>query len=201
MDRGFRGVIFDLDGTLVDSQLDFSAMRSETGCPAGIGLLEYRDTLGSERERKQIDRVIHRHEMAGARVASWMPGARHLLLTLAAMNMHLGVVTRNSRPATELTLDSLGAPPLDIVTREDARPKPHPDGLLQLARHWAIEPAQLAYVGDFRFDIEAAARAGMRSALYLQPDNRDCADRADRVFRHFDELLPWLLGETRSATG
>lgn len=42
---GPRAVIFDLDGTLVDSRLDFSAMRAELQAPEGVGLLEYIDGL------------------------------------------------------------------------------------------------------------------------------------------------------------
>ncbi len=194
MAQGFAGVIFDLDGTLVDSQLDFPAMRRETGCPEGTGLLEFLESLPDAPSRQRIQAVIHRHEMAGARIASWMPGALELLQALAGAGLPTGIVTRNSRPATQLTLELLGAPPLDLITREDAAPKPSPEGLLQLARRWELAPEQLVYIGDFRFDLEAAANAGMRSALYLQARNRDYAAAADRVFEHFDELLDWLLG-------
>jgi HAD superfamily hydrolase (TIGR01509 family) len=193
MPASLYGVIFDLDGTLVDSRLDFVAMRRETGCPEGTGLLEYLAGLASPEARQRTAAIIDRHEMAGAAAATWMPGARQLLEALCEQEIPVGIVTRNSRSATELTLRTLEAPTMDLVTREDARPKPDPDGLLQLAARWNIVPAELAYIGDFRFDLEAAAAAGMRSALYLQPDNRDYAHLADWSFTHFDELGAWLL--------
>jgi HAD superfamily hydrolase (TIGR01509 family) len=131
--------------------------------------------------------------MAGAARATWMPGAARLLNKVAEAQLPLGIVTRNSREAAGKTLAALGAPELDLVAREDARPKPDPDGLLQLAERWQLGPKDLAYVGDFRFDIEAAKRAGMTAVLYLQDKNRHYADDADLVFSHFDELAHWLV--------
>jgi HAD superfamily hydrolase (TIGR01509 family) len=194
MPHRVSGVIFDLDGTLVDSRLDFAAMRRETGCPEGTGLLEYLAGIPSAEARQRTAAIIHQHEMAGAAAATWMPGARRLLETLGKQGIPRGIVTRNSRSATELTLRSLDAPTMDLVTREDALPKPDPDGLLQLAGRWNIGPDRLAYIGDFRFDLEAAASAGMRSVLYLQADNREYAHLADWSFSHFNELHAWLLG-------
>lgn len=190
-----HGIIFDLDGTLVDSQLDFAGMRRETGCPPQRGLLEHIDTLTDEDARRKAEAVIHRYEMKGARAASWMPGAATLLQRLSSSAMPVGIVTRNSRTAARLTLESLGAPALDLITREDAAPKPDPEGLLQLADRWSLGANVLAYVGDFRFDLEAAHRANMTSVLFLQNDNRDYADMADVVFSHFDELANLLALE------
>jgi len=187
-----HGIIFDLDGTLVDSQLDFDGMRRETGCPPQRGLLEHLDTLDDKHARQQAEAVIHRYEMAGARAAKWMPGADILLQRLSVSVMPVGIVTRNSRSAAQLTLDALGAPSIDLITREDAAPKPDPEGLLQLADRWSLGANVLAYVGDFRFDLEAARRANMTSVLFLQDGNRDYAEMADVVFSHFDELAKLL---------
>jgi HAD superfamily hydrolase (TIGR01509 family) len=199
--RHLQGIIFDLDGTLVDSQLDFAAMRRETGCPEGVGLLEFVEALEQPAHREQALAIIHHHEMAGAKAARWMPGAEAAVLALRNAGLPIGVVTRNSRAAAEHTFKALRVPPIDLVTREDARPKPDPDGLLQLAKRWRLVPSTLAYVGDFRFDLEAAQRAGMSAILYLQPDNAGYASGADLVISHFDELLELLpLTATMSTT-
>ena len=187
-----KGIVFDLDGTLVDSALDFAAMRKETGCPEGMGLLEFIDTLDSVEQRSAAEAVIHHYEMQGARQATWMPGADTLLAGLCAAGIPLGIVTRNSQEAAALTLAQLDAPAIPVIAREDARPKPDPDGLLQFARRWQLPTEHLAYVGDFKFDIEAARGAGMTAVLYLQSDNGAFAANADLVFSHFDQLAEWL---------
>lgn len=188
-----RALIFDLDGTLVDSRLDFAAMRRELDAPAGMGLLEYVDTLPSDAARAEAMAVIHRHEIAGAELATWMPGAREVLHALHAAGTPTAIVTRNSRQAARLTMERLGMPAIPMKAREDAAPKPDPEALLLLAMEWDLAPAHCAYVGDFRYDIEAAQRAGMLPVLYVAADAPPTACMPPtRLLRDFRTLLDWL---------
>ena len=191
---GIRGVIFDLDGTLVDSGLDFAAMRNELGFPAGIGLLEHIETLDDPAARQAAHQVILKHELAGAARATWMPGARELVHQLHAAGVPLAILTRNAQQVVEATLDIMALPFDPVLTREHCPPKPKPDGLLHIARCWGIAPSDLVYVGDFRFDIEAARNAKMRSCLYRNARNGDYAHEADWVIEHFEELRAILPG-------
>jgi HAD superfamily hydrolase (TIGR01509 family) len=161
-----RALIFDLDGTLVDSRLDFRAMRMEIGAPDGVGILEYISGLASEADRQAATAVVHRHELLGARSATWMPGAQSTLKRLHQRRVPLAIVTRNSREAATLTMRRLAMPPIPLVAREDAPPKPDPSALLSLASQWRMPPGECAFVGDFDYDIEAARRAGMHPVLY-----------------------------------
>ena len=65
----FAAVLFDLDGTLVDTRLDFAALRLELGFPEGIGVLEHLATLEDPEQAAWASTVIDRHEMEGAAVA------------------------------------------------------------------------------------------------------------------------------------
>jgi HAD superfamily hydrolase (TIGR01509 family) len=188
-----HAAIFDLDGTLVDSRLDFAAMRQELGAPRDVGLLEYIETLSSARAREAAMEVVHRHEIAGAQVASWMPEAEETLHTLHRQGTPIAIVTRNSRFAARLTMDRLGMPAIPLKAREDAAPKPDPEALLAIAAHWEIAPAFCAYIGDFRYDIEAAERAGMTPVLYVAGEELT-ADYPPtvRVLRDFGILPHWL---------
>ncbi len=183
-----QGMIFDLDGTLVDSGLNFAEIRAELGIPATQGLIEYMESLTDPRAQARVREAIHAFEIAGARRATWMPGARELLLALADIGRPVAILTRNMREAVTLTCQSLDMPVELILTREDCRPKPDPDGLWQIARAWKIAPEHLVYVGDYRFDLEAARNACMRSCLYRNPRNGAWAEMADWVIDHFDEL-------------
>jgi HAD superfamily hydrolase (TIGR01509 family) len=199
-ERRLRALIFDLDGTLVDSRLDFAAMRQEIGAPHGIGLLEYIDTLSSIDERQSAMAVIHRHENAGALAATWMPGAEVALAKLHRRQTPIAIVTRNSREAARRTMERLGIPPIPLMAREDAPPKPHPGALLAIAGRWQIEPAHCAYIGDFRYDIEAARRAGMLPVLYvgtgeIPAEYHGTGDETLRILRDFSTMTDWLAQE------
>ena len=191
----WRGVVFDLDGTLADSRLDFDAMRAETGCPPGTGLLEFIDHLDSEAERARAIGIIHRYEMDGARRATWIDGAESLCRQLSGSGMPIGVFTRNSREAATLMIETLGIPCKALIAREDAAAKPDPEGLLKIAAAFGMPTGQILCVGDFRYDLEAAANAGMSSCLYDPTGGSPHGVLADHVIRRFEELAPLLLGD------
>lgn len=188
-DTQLRAVIFDLDGTLVDSRLDFTAMRRELDAPQHLGLLEYIETLAAPRDREEAMAVVHRHEIAGAEAATWMPGAEETVHGLHAQGLPIAIVTRNSRAAATHTMRRLGMPSIPLKAREDAAPKPDPEALLALAAEWALKPSVCAYIGDFRYDMEAAERAGMVPILYVGQGEAEAAF-AGRValLRDFREL-------------
>lgn len=193
-----EGVIFDLDGTLVDSRLDFAALRRQLGCPPDIGVLEFVAALDDADAALAADAAIHAFEMTGAREATWMPGAQALLDCLHNQDLPTAILTRNKREAVALTVDNLGIEVDLILTREDCLPKPDPEGLLHIARHWRRDPAKLVYIGDFRFDLEAARRAGMKACLYRNTRNADFIRLADWVIVHFDELRQAFSASSRS---
>ncbi|ENO16645.2 HAD family hydrolase [Marinobacter nanhaiticus D15-8W] len=184
----FGAIAFDLDGTLVDSGLDFFAIREELGFPQGIGLLEHIATLSDPAAVAHAHAVIHRFEMAGARRATWMPGAQELLLHLKAFDVPVAILTRNSREAVAATDAALGLGIELILTRDDAPPKPDPGGLALIAEQLGTAPDRMTYVGDYVDDLTAARRAGMAAGLYRNERNARFVGQADYVIRHFNEL-------------
>ena len=188
-----RGLIFDLDGTLVDSGLDFAAIRQETGFPDGEGLLEHLAGLDDPREKTAAEAIILRHEMEGALAATWMPGAQALLQGLVQAALPIGIVTRNNRVPAQLMLDALDIPCNELVAREDAPAKPHPGGLLTIAGRWNMSPSELVYVGDYLFDLQAAHNAGMLACWYDGGRGLSYAAQADVVIEHFDKLAELLF--------
>ncbi len=193
----FLGIVFDLDGTLADSRLDFAGMRADTGCPQGTGLLEYVEGLDSEPERQRAMAIIHEYEMAGARSASWIDGAEALCRLLAERRMPFGIFTRNSREAATLMMETLAIPTDVLVAREDAAAKPHPEGLLTIASGFRLAPDRMLCVGDFLYDLQAAANAGMPSCLYDPAGDSPHAAQADYVVNEFSALADLLYGDSQ----
>lgn len=188
-----RAVIFDLDGTLVESNVDFAALRVRMGFPAGEGILEHLETL-PEPARSEAAARVREAEIAGARAAIAMPGARNLLMSLRESQVPTAVVTRNTRGAAELSLECLGVGELPLLTREDCAPKPDPEGPLMLAARWGLKPAEILFVGDFIWDLRTARAAGMPSCLFapaFQP-RPTLESQADHVVRSLSEVRKLL---------
>lgn len=192
-----RAIVFDMDGTLVDSQLDFARIRSDLAVPAGQGVLETLEQLQGDAAARAWE-ILDDHEMAGARLAQWMPGAEEALQALEEKEIRFAVLTRNSRRAADTVSQRLGLRTRWLVTREDAPPKPDPTALQKLCHEWELPPAEVAMVGDFHYDLDAGRNAGCRTVLYLggrNPEELDYCDRADLLLDCFtrpEPLWAWL---------
>jgi HAD superfamily hydrolase (TIGR01509 family) len=161
-----RGMIFDLDGTLVDSGLDFPLMRREMGLPEGTHILEGLAEIPPGARLDECLRILDRHEQEAAERATLMPGAGELLAALTARNIPQAVLTRNSRTGTSRVLNRLGLSFPCVLTREDAPPKPDPAGLLKICSIWQTRVAEVIFMGDYLHDINCGRNAGMRTILY-----------------------------------
>ncbi len=189
-----RGVIFDLDGTLVSSSLDFIQIRKAIGCPVA-DVLAHVDSLSDE-ERRQAMGTIESFEMQDALTSVPLEGAHECIGLLEKLGLPKAILTRNCQQATRHKL-AHGRWQFDaILSRDDAPPKPSPEGLLTIAKQWQIPHHQLVYLGDYHYDVDAANHAGMISCLYAPdttPDTTpDYSDRAQYVFSHLDDFSHWL---------
>lgn len=157
-----KGVIFDLDGTLIESSLDFKKMRDDIGCPQNEDILDFIDAIDSNETKQTAEAIVLQHELDDAQTAQWLPIGKAMIAQAQSLNLPMAIVTRNCHQAARIKLTN-NQTPIDLVlTREDAPPKPDPTALLMVAEQWNIAPADLMYVGDFRYDKEAAINAGMQ---------------------------------------
>ncbi len=182
-----RGVVFDLDGTLVDSALDFDLMRAEMGLAPGLPILEALATL-PDAEAARCRDILQRHEHAGGRRAIVLPGVVDLLAALDRLQVRRAVWTRNSRSVAVATLERLGLRFDRIVAREDAPAKPNPTAIWGICDAWRLDRRNILMVGDYRFDVEAGRRAGVRTALYTagrEPHECEGFELADHYVRCF----------------
>ena len=192
-----RGVVFDLDGTLVVEELDFEAMRREIGLPSGTPLLEAVERLhGPAREAALA--VLRRHELAAAETARLNPGVADFLGWLAGRGVRQAVLSRNMREAVVKVLGRCGLSFDLVLAREDAPYKPSPEGLWQICAAWGLAPAEVLMVGDYLYDMQAGRSAGTRTALVTHGRALPFAGLADVAFASFEDvpdvLRRWVGG-------
>ncbi len=158
-----KAVAFDLDNTLVSSNLDFVALREELCCPADQDLLLHVENQRCDTIKGDMEKTILEHEMRDAQHSAPMLGALDLLAKLKAAQFHLAIVTRNCRRATFKKMSVNNIQVDQVISREDYPAKPNPASLFALCQQWALRPEQLLYVGDHLYDIKTAHNAGSMS--------------------------------------
>lgn len=181
-------VVFDLDGTLIDSRGDIVAalnhalLRTGRGpLPAqlivrfvgdGARLLISRSAQLPE-DSREVDELLEHflnyyveHPVDFTR---WMEGAREVLDTLSAMpDLALALCTNKPRASTDVVLSALGITDFFRATYAGGdlpEKKPSPVPLLHLAELMGLPPAGIVMVGDGPQDVESARAAGMRSVV------------------------------------
>lgn len=161
-----KGIIFDLDDTLVKTSLDFGLLKKQIDCPSDADILTYIDELSCPNQQKLAANIVLQHELDDARSSKWMPGAKEFVQAAAQEGLPLAIVTRNCKAATELKVKQNAIPIECIITREDAPPKPDPTALLIIAAQWQMTPSDLAYIGDYIYDIQAAHNGQLQAWLF-----------------------------------
>lgn len=185
-DRIIAGIIYDLDGTLVSSSLCFSEIRKQLGCERQQDVLTFIEQLGCEQQRQKANQIVYQHEWQDALGASVIEGAKEMIAWCDQLSIPQAIVTRNNAQAAQQKVDRCQLDIDWVITREQFAAKPDPSALLHISNVWQIKPANILYVGDYVYDIEAAERANMPSLLVNANAVNDFAHRADY---HFDTLL------------
>jgi HAD superfamily hydrolase (TIGR01509 family) len=161
-----QGIIFDLDDTLVHAKLDFVSMKREIGCQPEHDILTFIDGLSCAKSKALAQNIVLQHELEDAKSSQLIKGALDFILRARQHALPLAIVTRNCRQAVAIKLKRNNIPIDLVLTREDALPKPHPEALLAIATQWRLPPANIAYIGDYIYDIQAAHNAKMQAWLF-----------------------------------
>lgn len=180
MNQKLKLLIFDLDDTLLHSNLDYSELRFQVAelfsspLPPEITLkmpiLELLKRLKHESQDKFIEGscIIDEAERKAAKTATIISGAEKLPLLLKKYNLKSAIYTNNSKKTIGLYLTNPVFEFLkefSILTRDDfSRPKPDPEGILSIIEGFQdnkISKRNTLYIGDSYLDAIAANRAGI----------------------------------------
>lgn len=178
--------IFDLDGTLIELNLDFDNIRRALG----IGdryILEAILKLDKDTRRQKLE-ILKEFEIRAALTAKLMPYAREALRLLDDLGLKKGIVTRNCRESVEIVIDRFGLELDFVITREDAKPKPSPEPVLLALKLAKSKPERSIVIGDYKFDLIAGRRAGTKTALVLNERNKGFSYLADYVLYSLKDI-------------
>jgi pyrophosphatase PpaX len=206
----FGTVLFDLDGTVVDSgAIILASMRHATWevlgrhysdeellqAVGGPGLEAQMSALAPDHVERLVD-VYRAHNEPLHDELEACAGMEDVLVRLHEEGRRLGIVTAKRRATVELAFDRVPLGHLfeTIVGGDETeRHKPDPEPLLLAAERLGADPADTAYVGDSPFDVRAAKAAGMFAVAVtwgrIHDRARLEAEQPDAIVDTAEELL------------
>lgn len=217
----FDAVLFDLDGTLLDTAPDLGAAVNHvltscnmaplsdeiirrTASDGALGLLRagFGDEELAKRDaqglRQQLLDYYASHLYIGTRP---YPGMVEFIGWLNGQGIRWGIVTNKPAFLTEpLMAQVTELPGCGVIVSADTLPvrKPHPDPLYYACNKLDVLPGRALYVGDHERDIEAGRAAGMQTVIagwgYIDPAMALESWQADHHFCDVEALQAWLAG-------
>ena len=218
MKRSIRTVLFDLDGTLVDSAPDLAGAANELRQENGHAALPYehlrpmvgagaRGMVGLAFGVKPGDdgyealkaRFLALYAKRLLHSTTVFAGVWSVLDHLEQQGLNWGIVTNKAHHLALAVTEGLGLHPrAGVLIGGDSTPfaKPHPEPLLEAARRLQADPTACAYVGDDLRDIQAGRAAGMATLAagwgYLGQGEPIHEWGADSLLEQPQSLLRWL---------
>jgi 2-phosphoglycolate phosphatase len=214
-----QAVLFDLDGTLVDTADEFvvvvQALRAEhnlgpmdadvirslvsngswTLVKVALGMNESHPELAAKRGR-----LLELYTEVLGTVAKPYPGITDLLAELARRDIPWGLVTNKPRAYAEPLMETLNfnpAPACMVCPDDVTDTKPHPEPLYLACKQIDCLPHRCIYVGDHARDIDAGRGAGMYTIAacygYIEAGDDPSKWGADASVEHSTELLSALF--------
>ncbi len=200
-----KAVLFDLDGTLINSRIDFRQMKDALikyleAAGVKLGLLsnamlnyeimekstKYLQQKGYSKDRireilGQASKIMDQFELESLEEVSLIEGVSETLEALKNKRLKLGIMTRSCREYTEKVLSKFGLLKYfdAIVARDDIeKPKPNAEHALHLLSLLGVSAHEAICIGDHWSDAECAQRAGVKFIIIGR--------RGDDYSRHSD---------------
>ena len=210
----FQTVLFDLDGTLIDSgAIILASMRhaAETvlerripdeelmAAVGGPGLVAQMRALDPERVDELV-RVYREHNEPLHAELQACEGILDVLPLLRRRGVRLGIVTAKRLATVRLAFEVISdlEPAFDVVVGSDEteRHKPHPEPILLALERLGAVPEDAAYVGDSPFDVQAAKAAGVHAVAVtwgrIHDEERLAREEPDAIVHTAEELVAAL---------
>lgn len=210
-------VLFDLDGTLIDTADDLSACLNILLAEEGMNSLPYSTIrkqvsnganamirlgfgqLNDERAQQLRQRLLVHYENNIAHHSRWFDGLEQITTELKQAGIPWGIVTNKPRLYTDLLLNAMKIDRhVDVVVCPDDLniSKPDPRPLLHACEQVSADALQTIYVGDHIRDIQAGKAAGMKTVAaaygYIEEEDDINLWQADHIIQQGHELKALL---------
>ena len=216
MSKPFELLVFDWDGTLMDSVAHIVASMEHAIADLDLPVLPHdvlRDVIGlglgeaierlypavtPDLRRQLADR--YRYHYLADDPCFPFDGAEEVLRELNRQGYYMAVATGKGRRGLDRVLDSTGFRPLFDITRcaDETRSKPHPQMLQEIMDVLDVEPAQTLMIGDTEYDLQMANNAGavpLGVSYGVHPVERLHAHKPSACLDAIRELPEWLASQ------
>ena len=182
----YKGLIFDMDGTLTVPAIDFISVRRELGILEG-DLVPIIEAWPAAR-REWAWQLIERYEDEVRSKTKLQAGVHTALVKFHQAGIKLGILTRNSQLGVDALLEILDIEFDAILTRDHTHIKPAPEPVWEIAKSWNMAAEETLVIGDYIHDIECGNAAGAKTCFFANPGLASYADLADFTVSSFAEL-------------
>lgn len=224
MTRNYKLLVFDWDGTLMDSQarivnclaasmedIDLSPHpEAQLKDVIGLGLREATEKLLPDQTLEQhgrfIERYRHHYMVANDTPSQLFEGAREMLQHLLDEEYFLAVATGKARRGLDRVLEEVGMQGVFHVTRcaDETRSKPHPQMLQEVMDVVGVWSNETLMVGDTEYDLmmaQAAGCDGMAVSYGVHEVERLMACQPVGCIDNINEFHPWLSDRPEKTEG
>lgn len=210
-------VLFDLDGTLVDTAPDLIACLNRALKSHGFkevltdavkpfisygaaAMIEKSVTnIDSATQDKILETMLDLYQENIAKHSQFFPGIVDTLQTIESLGLKWGIVTNKKERFTLPLIDAFklkNRAACVISGDTTANSKPHPEPMLTACEQANVKPEECVYIGDALHDIEAGKNTKMKTLAavygYLKPDDIPSHWQADALIESPEQLTSWI---------
>jgi HAD superfamily hydrolase (TIGR01549 family) len=167
-----------MDGVVIESTLDVKEIKRVLFGSPDVFIIEGINAL-PEGEREIAWKKVEEMEVEAAMTACIHPEAIKLFDWMDKQGLKRGIITRNGKASIEVIKQRINRDLGLVIAREDAEPKPSPDGVLLAMKRLDVKPLSTLMVGDFTFDTDAGKAAGCWTVFLRTPKFADLEVDAD----------------------